>query len=316
METAERIISSAVPAGTDQQRLDLYLSSRFNYMSRTSWQREIAEGRVVVNGLAVFVPGRKIKPGDMITYIASEYEEPEIDPRYRIIFEDEHFIAVNKSGNLPVHPSGVFFRNTLVMLLEKDLGAKFFPVHRLDRETSGAILFGKSSEAASMMQKNFGSFAKSYRAVVRGVPENAEFTVDVPIGQARVSAIRKKREAYAGAPEQSCTRFSVLSASVNSAFLEAVPVTGRMHQIRVHLKYAGCPIIGDKLYGEDETVYLDYVEHGLTESVIERAGFSRCALHSYGIGFVHPFTGRDIKIHALLPGDMEKLAGDLGLAVV
>lgn len=193
MGTADRIIGSAVPAGTGQQRLDLYLSSRFSYLSRTAWQKEIAEGRVLVNGVPVVVPGRKIRPGDMVVYAAGEYDEPEIDPRYQLIYEDNEFLAVNKSGNLPVHPSGVFFRNTLVMLLENDLGAKLFPVHRLDRETSGAILFGKSAEAASLMQKNFGTFEKSYRAVVRGVPVKKEFTVDVPIGQARESVIRKKR---------------------------------------------------------------------------------------------------------------------------
>lgn len=313
MGTADRIIGSAVPAGTGQQRLDLYLSSRFSYLSRTAWQKEIGEGRVLVNGVPVVVPGKKIRPGDMVIYDAGEYEEPLIDPRYQLIYEDKEFLAVNKSGNLPVHPSGVFFRNTLVMLLENDLGSKFFPVHRLDRETSGAILFGKSAEAASMMQKNFGTFAKSYRAVVRGVPCKDEFTVDVPIGQARKSVIRKKREAYAGAPEDACTGFRVISSAGESALLEAVPVTGRMHQIRVHLKYAGHPIIGDKLYGEDESVYLDYVENGLTDSVVKRAGFGRCALHSYGIGFVHPFTGRDIKIRAALPDDMVNLIDVLGL---
>lgn len=313
MGTRDRIIASAVPAGAGEQRLDIYLSSRFNYLSRTSWQKEIVQGRVLVNGSPVSVPGRRIRPGDMVAYIAGEYKEPDIDPGYSVIFEDEQFLAVSKSGNIPVHPAGIFFNNTLIMLLENDFGVKLFPVHRLDRETSGAILFGKSAEAASMMQKNFGSFAKSYRAVVRGVPVRKEFTVDVPIGQARESLIRKKREAYPGAAEESCTRFRLISASDSSALVEAVPVTGRMHQIRVHLKYAGHPIIGDKLYGEDERVYLDYVENGLTDSVVERAGFIRCALHSYSIGFVHPYKGTDVSIIAPLPDDMKRLIDERGL---
>lgn len=316
MVTSDRIIGSAVPAGTQQQRLDLYLSCRFSYMSRTSWQREICGGRVLVNGSPVIVPGRKIRAGDMVTYLARDYEEPEIDRSYRVIFEDNEFVAVSKSGNLPVHPSGIFFLNTLVMVLEEDLGVKLYPVHRLDRETSGAILFGKSAEAASAMQKNFGSFAKSYRAMVRGVPAEKNFIMDVPIGQACESLIRKKREAYPGAAEESYTMFRILSSSTDASLLEAVPVTGRMHQIRVHLKYAGYPIIGDKLYGPDESVYLEYVEKGLTDSVIRRAGFSRCALHAYSIGFVHPFNGRDVSIYAPLPDDMVKLAADLGLRLV
>jgi len=285
-------------------------------MSRTSWQREITQGRVLVNGSPAIVPGRKIRPGDMVAYLPGEYEEPAVDRSYQALYEDDEFFAVSKSGNLPVHPSGIFFRNTLVMLLEEDLGVKLYPVHRLDRETSGAILFGKSAESASAMQKNFGSFAKSYRAMVRGVPAEKNFIIDVPIGQARESLIRKKREAYHGAAEESRTMFSILSFSTGASLLEAVPVTGRMHQIRAHLKYAGHPIIGDKLYGPDESVYLEYIEKGLTDSVIRRAGFSRCALHSYSIGFVHPFNGRDVSIYAPLPDDMVKLTVDLGLRLV
>ncbi|NTV83910.1 MAG: hypothetical protein HGA23_06365, partial [Bacteroidales bacterium] len=200
------------------------------------------------------------------------------------------------SGNLPVHPSGVFFRNTLVMLMEAAYGAKFYPVHRLDRETSGAILFGRSAGAASLIQRDFRNFSRSYLAVVRGVPDRSEFTVDMPIGPAAGSLIRKKREAYEGAPEEARTDFRVVSSADGFSLLEAFPVTGRMHQIRVHLKYAGLPIAGDKLYGEDETVYLDYVNSGPTGSVIERAGFSRCALHSRTIEFIHPYTGAEIFI--------------------
>lgn len=311
----ERIISSPVPSGTAVQRLDQYLSSRFSYLSRTSWQREVACGRLLVNGEPVIVPGRKVRPGDMITYMPPDYSEPDVDPSYEVLFEDECLIAVNKSGNIPVHPSGVFFNNTLVMVLERDTGTRLFPVHRLDRETSGAILFAKDPGTASAVQKNFGSFSKSYRAVVRGIPESEEFSVRVPIGPARSSVVRKKREAYPGAAEEAFTGFRVISVSGDFSFVEALPVTGRMHQIRVHLWYAGLPIVGDKLYGGDEKVYLEYVENGLTESVIRRAGFRRCALHSYSIAFVHPRKDERVNITAPLPDDIKKLAIGMGLCI-
>ena len=312
-DSTERIIESAVPPQSSGQRLDVYLSSRFSYMSRTAWQKEIGSGRVLVNGAAVLAAGRKVRSGDLVAYRAPDYTEPEIDPSFEIIYEDDFFTAVSKSGNLPVHPSGVFFRNTLVMLMESEYGAKFYPVHRLDRETSGAILFGRSAGAASLIQRDFRNFSRSYLTVVCGVPERSEFTVDVPIGPARCSLIRKKREAYEGAPEEARTDFRVVSSAAGFSLLEAFPVTGRMHQIRVHLRYAGLPIAGDKLYGEDETVYLDYVNSGPARSVIERAGFSRCALHSRTIEFIHPYTSAEIFIEAPLPADMRELISCRGL---
>ncbi len=314
-ESAERIIESAVPQGTAAMRLDVYLPERFSYLSRTAWQKEIAAGRVLVNAEPARVPGKKVRPGDIVSYIPEEMAEPEIDPSYTIIFEDEYFVAVNKSGNLPVHPSGVFFRNTLVMLMEQERGVKFFPVHRLDRETSGTILLGKTAEAASMAQKIFGTFTKKYIAVVRGVPVQQEFEVNLPTGPARGSIVRKKRGAYEGAPEESLTRFRLLSAAKGYSLVEAVPVTGRMHQIRVHLESAGYPIVGDKLYGHDGSLYLEYVESGLTESVIRRAGFTRCALHSCSLEFIHPYTGASVEIIAPIPADMQSLMARLGLAL-
>ena len=86
--------------------------------------------------------------------------------------------------------------------------------------------------------------------------------------------------------------------------VKAFPVTGRMHQIRVHLKYAGYPVIGDKMYGDDETIYLDYVKNGDSEQLEERSGFTRCALHSRSFSFYDPFEKRDIIIIADIPGDM------------
>jgi len=310
----ERVTESPVPAGTEERRLDLYLAARFNYLSRTAWQREIESSRVFVNGEAVKSPGKKIRSGDIVSYRAPAIDEPDIDPSFEIIYEDEQYLAVNKSGNLPVHPSGVFFNNTLVMLIESRLGIKLYPVHRLDRETSGVILLGRDPAAASAAQREFGTFCKRYRAVVKGVPGKEEFIIDVPLGPARSSVVRKKREAYSGAPETACTRFRVLSSSEGFSLLEAVPVTGRMHQIRAHLSYARLPILGDKLYGDDERVYLDYVEHGMTEEIELRAGFRRCALHARSLSFTHPFTGKSVEITAPVPADMKGLMELHGLA--
>lgn len=308
----ERMIESAVPAEFTGARLDLYLSKRFNYLSRTAWQKEIEAGRVLINGSAILNVKKKVLEGDRVLYNPPSLAEPDVDFNYSVVFENENYIAVCKTGNLPVHPSGIFFRNTLVISLEERLGSKFYPVHRLDRETSGVILLGKSGEAASAVQKNFFGVSKEYLAVARGVAAE-RFTVDTPIGPARDSLIKKKREAYPGAPEEALTLFSRLSTSGDFSLLKAEPVTGRMHQIRVHLKFAGHPIVGDKMYSDDETVYLDYVNSGNSGDVVARAGFERCALHSSALTFSDPFEKRVIKVTADLPGDMNRLVSRLGL---
>ena len=300
----ERKMESLVSEGYDGRRLDLYLSKRFSYLSRTSWQREIAGGKLKLNGSVVLNVKKHIYSGDTVEYIAGEIIEPEIDPEYTIIFENENYLAVNKTGNLPVHPSGIFFHNTLVMLLEDQRSEKLLLVHRLDRETSGAILLAKNPGAAAGVHKNFGRVGKEYIAIVRGDLKGGKFTVDKPIGPARNSLINKKREAYDGAEESARTEFEPVSSSEGFSVVKARPVTGRLHQIRVHLKYAGFPIIGDKMYGYDENIYLNYVKNGESEKLAEMSGFRRCALHSHLFTFFDPFEKREIKICAEIPEDM------------
>jgi len=300
----ERIIESTVNEGYEGVRLDLYLSKRFSYLSRTSWQREITAGKLKLNGSKILNVKKHIHAGDLVEYFAGEIIEPDIDPEYSVIFENENYLAVNKTGNLPVHPSGIFFHNTLVMLLEDHRSEKFFPVHRLDRETSGAILLAKNSAAASEVQKNFSKVNKEYIAIVHGEFKEPGFVIDTPIGPARNSLINKKREAYEGAMESALTEFQQISTAGEFSVVKASPVTGRMHQIRVHLKYAGYPILGDKMYGDDETIYLDYVKTGGSENLTRRAGFYRCALHSYSFAFFDPFEKREIIIVAQIPEDM------------
>lgn len=308
--TGERMIESAVPAEYADLRLDLYLSKRFSYLSRTAWQREIESGRVLLNGSVMLNVKKHVIEGDRVLYNPPSLQEPEVDFRYSIIFENDNYIVINKTGNLPVHPSGIFFKNTLVVSLEERTGKKFFPVHRLDRETSGAILLGKNAEAASAVQKNFSNVSKEYIAIVRGVTAES-FSVDVPIGPARNSIIKKKREAYPGAEETALTHFNRISASGEYSLVKARLVTGRMHQIRVHLKYSGHPIVGDKMYSDDETIYIDYVESGLTPELVLRAGFHRCALHSSLIVFYDSYEKIEKHVSAPLPDDMSSLAAVL-----
>jgi len=310
--TSGRVIESPVCGTYDGLRLDLYLAKRFTYLSRTAWQKEIESGKIKINGNVVFNVKKRVSKGDILLYLPCLKEEPDVDFGYSIIFEDDNYIAINKTGNLPVHPSGIFFHNTLLSHMERTHNKKFYPLHRLDRETSGVILFAKNSDAASSVQNDFSVVDKEYIAVVRGnLPDS--LCVDMPIGSALNSAINKKREAYENAPEKAITYFEKVCSNDGYSLVIARPVTGRMHQIRVHLSHIGCPILGDKLYSEDESIYLDYINNGNSEDLIKRAGFIRCALHSCKLRFFDKYKNSYVDIVADVPQDMRSLIMTLNL---
>ena len=307
----EKITVSTVPETVPEQRIDRYLAGRFTYFSRSRWQKEIQDGRVLCNGRPVTSGHKTVKAGDSISYAGTDREEPPVKTDYSVIFEDDHLLAVNKPGNLPVHPSGCFFNNTLLMLLRKSFGEEIYPVHRLDRETSGLILFSKNRELTAAFQQGLSKGQKTYLAVVHGHPEKESFTVDVPIGNDIKSPIRKKRAAYEGAPESALTRFTAVSDHGDFSLLRAEIETGRQHQIRVHCLYSGLPIVGDKIYGIDETCYLEFIEQGVTERIISTLKFHRCALHSSSISLVHPVSGRRMLLESPLPPDFRQLVPGL-----
>lgn len=292
-------------------RLDRYIASKLDFFTREQWKNEITDNRLLVNGKPVTKPNRKIHPGDTVQYLCRYREEPEIDANYSIIHEDQYIIAVNKTGDLPVHPSGIYYENTLLTLLEKEYNTKLFLIHRLDRETSGTIIVGKSSEAAREFQKSLKNAQKTYNAIVFGdFPDHSENSL--PLGPAYDLSkeldinqfVKKKRAAYKNAPEKAYTRFEKLKEMNNYTLVKALPSTGRLHQIRVHLSSLGFPIVGDKLYGFDEKCYLEFLQRGLTENILSIVKFNRCLLHAINLEIDHPFSNKRIQLSAPLPDDM------------
>lgn len=302
----EAINRTPVPQGYAGYRVDRYLAGRFTYMSRSRWQEEIRKGNVLYNGIALTNFHKKVRGGDEIEYLSRSVEEPRVNRDYSILYEDDHLFVVNKPPDLPVHPAGIYFRNTLLMIMQEAYGILLHPAHRLDRETSGAVIMAKRSDAASFIQSNFHLVKKSYLAIVHGRMDQDEFKVTVPIGRDHNSKVRKKRSAYPGAEEHAETLFRKVSVHHGHTLVEARPVTGRQHQIRVHLSYSGYPILGDKLYGLDENFFLEFVDKGNDPELLTRIGFPRCALHSRSVEFFHPGLGRGMKVEAPLYPDMEE----------
>ncbi len=187
-------------------------------------------------------------------------------------------------------------------------------VHRLDRETSGVILFGKGREAAAALAIQFENrqVRKSYLAVVHGSPAADRWLIDAPIGRDRTSPIRKAMTVTPDGQEAR-TSIRVLRRGPDHALVLATPHTGRLHQIRVHLRHAGLPILGDKVYGLDPGLFLRFVGSTLSTEDRHRLLWGRQALHAWKVRFRHPGDGRILTVRAPVGGDWLRRARLLGL---
>lgn len=299
-------------------RLDAFLARRFPYRSRTGWTRLIRTGRVRLNG-AQARPGRVLRQGDRIEYLPDPRPEPRVSRGVRIVHEDPSLLAVRKPANLPVHPSGRYFENTLLLMLLRRRGEDLDTtdlriVHRLDRETSGLILFAKGRRSAARLSTQFEarSVRKSYLAIIHGVPPSEPLMIDAPIGRDPDSPVRKAMTVIAsGRPSRTTIR--LLRRGPAHALVVARPHTGRLHQIRVHLRHAGYPIVGDKVYGLDPALFLRFVEGRLSERDREILLWRRQALHAWQLAFDHPETGRRMRLRAPVDLSWRRLEERLGL---
>ncbi len=311
--------SCEVPLSHAGVRLDAFLARTFPYRSRTHWARLVRGGRVRLNG-AIARPGRSLRTGDRIDYMPDPRPEPRVSGGYRVLYEDGSLLAIRKPANLPVHPSGRYFRNTLLLMLLEERGEDLDRtdlriVHRLDRETSGLILFGKGREAAAALAIQFENreVRKEYLAVVHGVPVEDRFLVDAPIGRDPASPIRKAMTVTPdGRPAR--TGFRVLRRGRDHALIAARPHTGRLHQIRVHLRQAGHPVLGDKVYGLDPHLFLRFVSGRLSEHDRGLLLWRRQALHAWKIRFRHPVDHSVMTLRAPVGKLWIRSAAELGLA--
>ncbi|HPJ37095.1 MAG TPA: RluA family pseudouridine synthase [Spirochaetota bacterium] len=304
MDTIKRTTFTTVTGIMDPVRLDQYLARRFSYLSRSQWQQEIKSGKIEINGAPAHRPHHRVISGDTLLYSGREIAEPPVNTDFGILYEDENLIAVSKSGNIPTHPSGRFFNNTLSMVLQNHYGHPVYPLHRLDRETSGIILFAKNTDFASLMHTHIKNASKTYIAVVHGNMESSEIRITAPIGNDFTSPVRKKR-GIEDSGESAITVVRRLFCFDTYTLVKALPETGRLHQIRVHLHHCGYPILGDKLYGLDDTFYLEFIERGLDEELLEKLTFPRSALHSRSYSFYHPLMKKTLHLKSPLPGDMK-----------
>lgn len=243
---------------------------------------------------------------------------PEAILTFAVIDENDDFIVIDKPAPLIVHPSNGRIEPTLLCGLEELLayevanGHKPAIITRLDRETSGLVLVAKHTHAARELAMSLQNrrAEKEYIALVHGWPEWEQTELDAPIirkGLVEPSAIWLKRTVHANGRE-SLTHFRVISrwqeARGKFTKISCWPVTGRTHQIRVHLSHLGHPIVGDKIYGADETSFLDFIEHGWNDELLSRLLLPRQALHAARLKI--PWQGSWREWHCPLAADLQQ----------
>ena len=292
----ERIITYTIDNASTGLRIEQYLRRRgysYQNLARLKKMRE----SILLNGAWTYMR-TAVKDGDILTVHIQEPESsPNIPPvklPLDIVYEDEDIVVVNKPAGMPVHPSLNNYENSLangLMYYYQEQGKPFIfrCTNRLDRDTSGLTVVAKhmvsSSILSSMGMRH--EITREYLAIVRGALKPSEGTIDAPIGRTGSSLIERKIDFENG--ERAVTHYRVVEEQNGHSLISLILETGRTHQIRVHMKYIGHPLVGDYLYNPD----MEYID--------------RQALHSHRLSFTHPVTGEKMEFTAPLPTDMRKI---------
>ena len=288
-------------------RLDRFLADRLSHLSREYLQKLIREGLVRVDGTPQTKPSRPLKPGAVVEVEVPAPVPMQVLPEdiaVPILYEDEDLAVIDKPAGMSVHPGAGITTGTLVNALlhrMQDLsgiGGVERPgiVHRLDKETSGLIVIAKNDFTHQELSEQFATrrVKKIYYAIAHGKSKQ-DFTADMPIGR---DARNRKRMTVTPAGRMAVTDFIVERNWLpHACLLQCRPLTGRTHQIRVHLAAQNHPIVGDKIYGGAPQ----------RKSIELLRDFPRHALHAGEIRFLHPRTTKDLHFESPLPEDMQGL---------
>jgi len=294
-------------------RLDAYLQRKLRGPSREAIQHMIRE-RLRPLGPQRLKPASIVKAGLRFA-LAHDAPAEEPLPEIPVVYQDDALLVLDKPANLAVHPAGRHHLHTLTAALAARAGERAHPAHRLDRETSGLIVCGIGQPATSRLKRAFaaGEIRKTYLAIAEGWPASPAFEIDLPLALGS-GAVRVRMTVEAGKPASTAVQLWGRYESREGekfSLLACYPRTGRQHQIRAHLAAAHLPIVGDKIYGPDETIFIRFTEGDLTESDRTRLRLPRHALHAAELAFRHPTLGTELKLASALPPDLARFLAEL-----
>lgn len=300
-----------VPLGTRRTRLDRWLAFSMPDLSRARIQTLIREGHVLLDGRSVS-PDTRVREGQVATLQVPELVPPELTPEsipLEILFEDKHLLVLNKPAGLVVHPAAGHATGTLVNALLHHcndlpgINGELRPgiVHRLDKDTSGVMLVAKSEVAMRGLMTQFkaGSISKTYLAIVKGRPNPPKGRLTSLIG--RDPKHRQRMAVLTHGGREAITEYETINTFDGGALLSIRILTGRTHQIRVHMRHLGHPVLGDTLYGGSSRQ---------ASSALPRP--ARQMLHASCITFTHPVSRKERTFEAPLPADMEEFLAAVG----
>ena len=239
----------------------------------------------------------KARAGQVLSIVVSDRADGDLiaaEGPVDVVYEDDDLLVVNKAAGVAAHPGPGHHDDTLGNFLthhynEREIPFVYRPAHRLDRNTSGLMVVARHAHAQELLkgQLHTGEFRRTYLAACQGVPPEKEGVIDAPIGRADGSVLRREvRPDGANA----VTRYNVVSTKAGRTLVQLELETGRTHQIRVHMAWLGCPLVGDFLYGEEDLNLI-----------------GRTALHSWKLSLTQPLTGERLELEAPLPEDMLNL---------
>ena len=320
----KKIFNTIVPLVSHGNRIDKFLQSRLNELSRTRLQNLIRNGHIKLNNSTINEVSKKIKNEDTIEVNFPQPKETFIKPNkipLDILYDDDDIIVINKSPGVVVHPGAGNYEKTIVNgLLFKyqnnlsSVGGKLRPgiVHRVDKDTSGVIVVAKNDNAHINLSKQFSdhTIKRKYEALVWGSlkPQSGKINerISRSVKNRQLMTVRKEKGKMA------ITNYKTLEIFQNSnlpkiSLVECKLETGRTHQIRVHMNFKGNSILGDKAYGKSKKKFKK-IDPDIEKKI---NNFNRQALHAKSLSFVHPKTGKEIFFEAERPKDFDTLIKSL-----